>query len=114
MAGNYILQRDALIERLGGDPYIFDIMVDTYLEDVDANCAALQKALAMGATAVQREAHTVKGLLATVGDEEGRGEAYAVETMAKEGKLADIGDQVAALQSRLRHVADVLRRETGR
>lgn len=114
MSGNYILNRAALTARLGDDPEIFNIMVETYLEDVERNCAALAGALGRGADILQREAHTFKSLLATVGDEDGRLAALAVEHRARDGDLAGIEEAVAALQARMRHVADVLRRETGR
>jgi HPt (histidine-containing phosphotransfer) domain-containing protein len=115
MATPYILETDELLARLGGDKDIFNIMVDTYLEDVDLNCNALANALADGgAAAIQREAHTVKGLLATVGDNAGSAEAYLVEMRAKNGDIAGVETQILALQARLREVADVLRRETGR
>lgn len=85
------------------------MMVDMFLDDVEINSAALASAFACGeATVVQREAHTIKGLLATFSDDEGAAEALDVEKKAKAGELDKLGDAVDALQRRLREVASAL------
>jgi len=113
MADAYVLDKPSILERLGGDEEIFGIMIDMYLQDVDNNCAALQAALEAGVAAtLQREAHTVKGLLATVGDDGGAQDAYLIEQQARNGKLDNIAPLVAALQARLREVAGVLKAQT--
>jgi len=110
MAGAFVLDRALILERLGGDEEIYSMMVEMFLQDVENNCAALQAALTAGkAETLQREAHTVKGLLATFSDDAGAAEAQLVERQAKNGELLGIGEQVAVLQARLRAVADVLK-----
>jgi len=114
MAEAFVLDKTAILERLGGDEEIFGIMVDMYLQDVENNCTALQAALEAGvAASLQREAHTVKGLLATVGDDGGAQDALRVEQQAKAGNLENIAGPVQALQARLREVAEVLKAQTG-
>lgn len=109
MAEAFVLNRGDILERLGGDEEIFAMMLDMYLQDVDANCASLDAALASGQAAeLQREAHTVKGLLATFSDESGAAAAFAIERQAKAGELAGQAAAVAAVQARLREVAAVL------
>jgi len=113
MAGAFTLDKASILERLGGDEEIFSMMLDMYTDDVDSNCANLARALASGdAVTLQREVHTVKGLLATFSDDAGAAEAFAVEQKAKAGQVAGLEEAVQALQARLREVAVVL--ETAR
>lgn len=110
----FVLDKPDILERLGGDEEIFAMMVDMYLQDVDSNCAMLDAALVSGdPSAVQREAHTVKGLLATFSDAAGSEAAYALEQGARTGDSAECAVAVADLQARLREVAAVLKAATG-
>lgn len=110
MAETFVLNRALILDRLGGDEEIFAMMVDMFLQDHEGNCAALAAAFAAGDAAVlQREAHTVKGLLATFSDSAGAQQALAVEQRAKAGDLNGLEQDVGNLQARLRLVADVLR-----
>jgi len=109
----YVLDKPDILERLGGDEEIFALMVDMFLQDVDSNCAMLGAALASGdAVEVQREAHTVKGLLATFSDDAGCEAAFALEQRAKASEGSGFSDAVADLQARLREVAAVLQAAT--
>jgi HPt (histidine-containing phosphotransfer) domain-containing protein len=109
MAGLFVLDKASILERLGGDEEIFAMMVDMFVQDVDNNCTALATALASGdAEVLRREAHTVKGLLATFSDEAGAAEAFAVELRARDGLVADQAAAVDGLQQRLREIAAVL------
>ncbi|RIX42023.1 MAG: Hpt domain-containing protein [Rhodocyclales bacterium GT-UBC] len=110
MAGNFKLDRGPILERLGGDEEIFSMMVEMFLQDVENNCASLGNALNGGSLpALQREAHTIKGLLATFSDDEGAAEAHGVEQQAKKGDAGGLPEKVAFLQARMREVAEVLR-----
>ncbi|MGE5470920.1 MAG: Hpt domain-containing protein [Bacteroidota bacterium] len=110
MAGAFELDNALILERLGGDEEIFSMMIDMFLQDVDNNCATLAAALASGeAPALQREVHTVKGLLATFSDNQGAAAAYAIEQKAKAGQVQELAAGIAELQARLREVATVLR-----
>jgi HPt (histidine-containing phosphotransfer) domain-containing protein len=109
MAELFVLDKASILERLGGDEEIFTMMVDMFVQDVDSNCAALAAALASGdPAALHREAHTVKGLLATFSDESGAAEAGAVEQLARDGLVEGQAEAVAGLQQRLREIAAVL------
>jgi HPt (histidine-containing phosphotransfer) domain-containing protein len=109
MAEAFVLDRASILERLGGDEEIYTMMVDMFLDDVENNCTALAAALSSGdVKSLQREAHTIKGLLATFSDEAGAAEALVVEKTAKEGELDSLVDAVNDLQARLREVAKVL------
>lgn len=106
----FVLDRESILERLGGDEEIFAMVVDMFLQDVDSNCATLATALGSGdATALQREAHTVKGLLATFSDEEGAASAQAIENQCRVSGVSGLEADVAALQARVHEVAAVLK-----
>ena len=105
----FVLDKKSILDRLGGDEDIYSMMVDMYLQDVDANCAALAESLAAGdAERICREVHTVKGLLATFSDEAGAADAQRIEDRARVGDTEGVADAVAGLQARLREVAGVL------
>ena len=110
MTGVFVLDRAAILERLGGDEEIYSMMVEMYLQDVENNCSALAASVVAGVLPdLQREAHTIKGLLATFSDDEGAAEAHAVEQKAKHGDLQGVDAAVLVLQTRLREVAAVLK-----
>lgn len=105
----FVLDRGSILERLGGDEEIYAMMVDMYVQDVENNCAAIATALAQGdASALRREAHTIKGLLATFSDAAGAAAAAAVEQQARLGVVAGQDAAVLGLQQRLREVAAAL------
>ena len=113
MNQSFSLNRPLILERLGGDEEIFTVMVDMYLEDLDGYCNNMGAALAAGdASLLQREAHTVKGLLATFADEEGTQAAYRIEQQCKQGVLDGLAEQIASVKARLLEVAEVLRKES--
>ena len=115
MADAFVLDRALILDRLGGDEEIFSMMLDMYVQDVESNCAVLGAAFDSGdPVALQREAHTVKGLLATFSDDAGAEEALLIEQMAKEGSVSRLGCSVRALQERMRLVAEVLKAEIAR
>ena len=109
MAEPFVLNRTLILDRLGGDEEIFVMMLDMYLQDIDSNCAALAGAQASGdALTLQREAHTVKGLLATFSDDAGAADAYLIEQKSRLGNVDGLDEAVLALQARLHEVAKVL------
>jgi len=109
MAGAFVLDKASILERLGGDEEIFAMMVDMFVQDVDSNCNALSAAFESGdASVLRREAHTVKGLLATFSDDAGAADASAVEQQARHGIIDSQAEAVAGLLQRMRDVAAVL------
>ena len=109
MATPFRLDKESILERLGDDEEIYAMMVDMYVQDVDHICEALAGAMNSGdGKAVQREAHTIKGLLASFSDNEGAAEALSIENSARLGNLSALEDAVLSLQARVREVAAVL------
>jgi len=106
----FVLDKATILERLGGDEEIFAIMADMYLHDVDNYCREVGEALAAAdARLLEREAHTIKGMLATFADDVGADMAAVVERQAKTGQLDNLAAAVAAVEDRLRLVADAVR-----
>lgn len=106
----FVLDRASILERLGGDEEIYTMMVDMFLQDAENNCLTLAAALVGGdAPTLQREIHTIKGLLATFSDEAGAEEAYLAEQKARNGDLQGLDKAVQGMQARLREVAKVLK-----
>ena len=111
---DYTLDKPMILERLGGDEEIFMVMVDMFLQDAENYGKALRDAYtARQQSTVQREAHTIKGLLASFGDDPGTQAALAIEMKAKTGDLSDLEAPIQELDQRIHHVADFLKRELG-
>ena len=113
MAAAFVLDKLVILDRLGGDEDIFAMMIDMYLQDVVNNCNTLASTLALAdMVTLQREAHTVKGLLETFADDEGAAMALAIEMPLKAGNMSGLEAPIAALQARLLEVAEVLKAES--
>ena len=110
MLETFVIDKNSILARLGGDEDIYTMMVDMFLQDVGNNCTALGEALASGEIdAIRREVHTVKGLLATFSDDVGAGEALRIEQLIKQGEMSSLAADVGGLQARLQEVAGALR-----
>lgn len=104
------IDKAAILERLGGDEEIYAMMIDIFLQDVDHNCATLIAASRSGnADELVREAHTVKGLLATMSDDDGAHLALGLEMLAREGLLEEAETRARQIVERMGEVAEVLR-----
>ena len=112
MAEAFVVDSKTIIERLAGDADIYWMMIDMYLQDVENNCKSVAAAYQAGdAALLRREAHTIKGLLATFTDDVGAAQALLIERKAKDNDLGGLEEAIAALQARLHLVAETLRQE---
>lgn len=106
------LDKDAIVDRLGGDEDLFRDMAELYVQESGGYCDNLQSATRNGdARALAREAHTLKSLLATFSDDDGAAMAIAIEQRAKAADLAGIEVAVVALVARVQSLAGLLKRE---
>ena len=113
MPETLLLNKNAILESMGGDDELFTDMAHMYIEEHTNYCDNLSLALSKNnPEALRREAHTLKSLLATFADEDGRKLAIAVEQLAKSG-LVDI-EQTRALSSRVQLLAEALAQEVGK
>jgi HPt (histidine-containing phosphotransfer) domain-containing protein len=95
---------DAL-RRLGDDEELLRDIVQIYLEDAPGIIERIHNAAAQGDTnALQRAAHSLKGLGATLSASEVVGAAARLEHMAASKSLSDAAKAVAEVD---RHVSDL-------
>ncbi|HOI52076.1 MAG TPA: Hpt domain-containing protein [Azonexus sp.] len=106
----FAIDKPAIMERLGGDREIYAMMIDIFLQDVEHNCSNLLAASLSGsAELLVREAHTVKGLLATMSDDHGAELALALEMQARQGVMDGAEAKAQGIVARINEVAAVLR-----
>jgi HPt (histidine-containing phosphotransfer) domain-containing protein len=106
-----LLQVNAALHRLGGDVELLDQIILIYLEDAPALLHTARQSLANAdAGELRRAAHSLKGMMATLGAPAGVASALRLEQCAASSDLSsasdlifDCGERVAELT----HVLDV-------
>ena len=99
----------AALQRLGNDLELFDQIVQIYLEDAPALLHTARQSLSQGQAAeLRRAAHSLKGMMATLGAQAGVNAAMRLEQCAASGELAEAstlifecGERVAELTQAL-------------
>ena len=86
-----------LREITGDDPAFLAELVDTYLEDGDAQIRALREAPAGDTAALVRPAHSLKSSSASVGATSLAELCRSLETDARAGQVADAGPRIEAI-----------------
>ena len=87
-----------LLEMTGGDVEFVDELVDTYLDDGDAQLAALREAVASGRTEdLVRPAHSLKSSSLNVGALVLGELARDLEEAARGGRMSDAPERVEAV-----------------
>lgn len=95
-ATELFFDRAAAIAMLDGDEPLFAEMVEVFLAECPVYCQGLETAQAAGdAETLQREAHTVKSVLAAFGCESGRALAERLEQQAAAGDATGTGPLTA-------------------
>ncbi|MDQ5879951.1 MAG: hypothetical protein QG638_2688, partial [Pseudomonadota bacterium] len=106
-AGAY--DRAEVIERMGGDIELFQAVAAMFVEDSAGYRAALTAAVdACDVETLQREAHTVKGLLATFSCEASAMLARDIEYLARDGAFDDAAARVPQLLTAIEDLAAAL------
>jgi two-component system, sensor histidine kinase and response regulator len=83
-----VFDRDALLERLGGDPSLAFEIVQLFIEDCPVQLAAIQGAVAArDAKAVRATAHALKGSAGNLGASALLAAARALEDIGRDGRL---------------------------
>jgi PAS domain S-box-containing protein len=92
--------RAAALERCGDDAELLRELIDMFLGEIPGWMAALAAAVRDGnAEQVKRLAHTIKGAVGTFGAAPAWEAALRVETLGREGRLADVGPAWQELQA---------------
>jgi HPt (histidine-containing phosphotransfer) domain-containing protein len=105
-----LIDQDALMERVAGDPDFLATMVDIFVADaptrLDAIRAGLQQA---DAHVVERAAHSLKGALATMAADTAAAEALRLEQLGRSGSLDGAVEILAALETQVAAVTRALK-----
>ena len=102
VAEGLVLDRAALLERLGGNVNVLKQVVGLSLVECPRLLGAVHEAVkGNDARALERTAHALKGMLATLAAPKAQAAALRVETLGREGDLGDAADAVAGLEAEL-------------
>ena len=97
------------LKQMSGTDFI-DELVDTFLEDAPKLIRELSSALqAQDSASFRRAAHSLKSNAATFGANHLSALAKELETLGKENKLGDIGNQLQTLEATYQVVAEELK-----
>lgn len=99
----------AALQRLGNDIELFDQIVLIYLEDAPALLHTARQSLSEGsAMELRRAAHSLKGMMATLGAQAGVNAALHLEQCAATGDLAAASGLVYECGERIAELSQVL------
>lgn len=94
-----ILDRDELLERMGGDRELLVEIVDLFLCDCPKQLAELSDAVAReDAVSIRRVAHTLKGLAGNLASAAATEAALRLERMGSAGNLTGAREELASLE----------------
>lgn len=100
------------LERLGGDAELLANVARLFIAESEDYCRALELALALAdAAGLQREAHTVKSILATFSCESGRLRAFELERLGAAGHFGGAAALVAEISLIVRALAKALAKD---
>jgi HPt (histidine-containing phosphotransfer) domain-containing protein len=104
-----ILQVDAALQRLGGDVELLDQIILIYLEDAPTLLHTARQSLANGdAGELRRAAHSLKGMMATLGAPAGVNAALRLEQCAALSDLTSASDLIFDCGERVAELSRVL------
>ena len=107
-----IYDRTATLKRLGGSEELFRDLIGFFLEDAPGLLEQLRAGLLNDdPAAVERAAHSLKGLVANCGGLPASAAAARVETIGREGRLAEAPELVERLVAELDRLREALRAE---
>ena len=108
MAG--LIDEEALLERVAGDPGFLASMVNIFVADVPMRLDAIRAGLRQAdPNVVERAAHSLKGALATMAADTAAAEALRLEQLGRAGTLDGAADVLAALERQVAAVTAALR-----
>ena len=93
-----LIDDQALLERVAGDPDFLEMMVDIFVADAPIRLDAIREGLGrQDPSAIERAAHSLKGALATMAAEEAAGAAMRLEQIGRSGCLEGAQEMLDAL-----------------
>ena len=107
-----IFDRADLMARLMNDEYLVRIVVESFLEDIPLQIAAMKGYLETGdVTGAERQAHTIKGASANVGGERLREVAFEMEKAIRAKDLSAAGKLMAEMEAQFDMLNQVMIKE---
>jgi CheY-like chemotaxis protein/HPt (histidine-containing phosphotransfer) domain-containing protein len=104
--------RDVVMERLEGDQELFVMLAEMFVNEAEKYAQSVRTAADSGDIhTLEREAHTVKGVLSTFADDAGTALALSVERAAREGDHAKALAGVDALCQAVIELSVILKAE---
>jgi HPt (histidine-containing phosphotransfer) domain-containing protein len=105
-----LIDQEALLERVAGDPTFLASMVELFVLDAPLRLEAIRQALGRAdAPGVERAAHSLKGALATMAADSVAAEALRLEQLGRSGSLHGADAMLATLEADVTRVTAALR-----
>jgi HPt (histidine-containing phosphotransfer) domain-containing protein len=112
------LNREALVERLGGDLELFQEITGLFRKDCPRLLSEIRSAVSEdNAPALERAAHTLKGSVANFGAEAAYAAAFRLEQMGRARQMEGAAGACQTLEAeiaRFEHALEALARELAR
>jgi len=113
-----VLDRDALLDRVGGDLEFLQEIAGLFLEDCPRLLEKIRSAVSGGdARTLEHAAHTLKGSVANFGAQAARDAAFRLEALGRAGDLKPAPDAYSVLEreiQRFTHELGALSQGLGR
>jgi two-component system, sensor histidine kinase and response regulator len=94
-----LLDRDAILERVGGDVEFLEEIAGLFVEDCPKLLTEIRAAISAGnPTALEHAAHTLKGSVANFGARPAREAAFRLEMLGRERDLLPAPEACAVLE----------------
>jgi HPt (histidine-containing phosphotransfer) domain-containing protein len=104
-----LIDDQALLERVAGDPEFLEMMVDIFVADAPIRLDAIRDGLGrQDPMAIERAAHSLKGALATMAADGAAGAALRLEQVGRSGCLEGASDMLDALAAQIIDVTAAL------
>jgi two-component system, sensor histidine kinase and response regulator len=104
-----LLDKDAILERVGGDVEFLGEIADLFVEDCPKLLTEIRSAIAArNATALEHAAHTLKGSVANFGAEPARQAAFRLEMLGRSGDLQPAQEACTVLEQEVQRFTAAL------
>lgn len=95
-----LVDQEGALQRLGGDRQLFNEFITIYMEDSPTLLEEIRRGLSSNdASAVEKNAHSLKGLMSNFGAKECVEFALKIELAGRAGSVADCDEDFKNLES---------------
>lgn len=109
MPDTKIFDREELLSRLCDDEELLGEIIQVYLEDTPQQIQTLKDAQRQGdAELIHKQGHTIKGASGNVAALQIRQTAYEIESAGKNGRIEDVQELIAQLESQFHALQEYL------